>query len=296
MLQPCLRFFLAPIPPSFGLFTVPGPPLARSPFLLLYVQVTLTSLPRGGGTRRHEASPAQPSPRKDQRHQTVLSTQNNPSIAPQKQNTPRRCSITPFFQPQPQPRTRARTAQNRQTRRTLSTPPGGLPTRDETTKRLDQKDSQAWTHDVPSHKKRNTKSGFFPRVCWHSLRTSPPARDVDPLGEARALLALDVDDVRVAAAPAAHAVLLGVVPPVPVLVLLEPLALVQGRLLQVRLPRQLQRRRVRGTVLDRRVPVPEVAEVVDVLRPQQDARRERVNGRVAPLFFGLACCGLLCDE
>ena len=119
-------------------------------------------------------------------------------------------------------------------------------------------------------------------------RAGPAAGDINPLGQARALLALDVDDIGVTAAAAAHAILLLRVPLVPVLVLLEPLLVVQRRLLEPRLPRQLARRRVGRAVLDRRVAIPKVAEVVDVARRQERAGCQRVDGRVTPLQRQLA--------
>jgi len=101
------------------------------------------------------------------------------------------------------------------------------------------------------------------------LRAGPPAGDVDPFGHTAALLAFHVDNIGIAAAPAAHAVLLWRVPVLPVVVLLEPLALVRRRLLEVRLPRQLSTEgRVGRAVLDGRVSVAKVTEVVNVARGQ----------------------------
>lgn len=101
------------------------------------------------------------------------------------------------------------------------------------------------------------------------LRAGPPAGDIDPFGHAAAFLAFHVDNVGVAPAPAPHAVLLWRVPVLPVVVLLESLALVRGRLLEERLPGQLSpERRIGRAVLDRRVSVPKVTEVVDVARGQ----------------------------
>lgn len=113
--------------------------------------------------------------------------------------------------------------------------------------------------------------------------TCPPAGHVNPLGEAAAILALDVDNVGVAAAAAAHPVLLGGIPDVPELVLLQPLAVVQRGLLQVRVARELAGGRVGGAVLDRRVAVAEVAEVVDVAGGEESTGGEGVYGRVTPL-------------
>lgn len=70
----------------------------------------------------------------------------------------------------------------------------------------------------------------------------------------------------------------------PVVVLLESLALICCRLLEVRLPRQLAPQRGVGrAMLDGGVSVPKVAEVVDVARGQQSTGGERVDGRITPL-------------
>ena len=121
------------------------------------------------------------------------------------------------------------------------------------------------------------------------LRARPSAGDVDPFGHTAAFLAFYVDDIGIAATSAAHAILLWRVPMLPVIVLLESLALVHCRLLEVRLPRQLpSERRVGRAMLDGRVSVPKVTEVVDVARGQQSTGGERVDGRVTPLRDRLA--------
>lgn len=56
--------------------------------------------------------------------------------------------------------------------------------------------------------------------------TRPSTGNVHPLGETTAFLALNVDDIGVAAAAAAHAILLGRVPVLPIVVLFNALALV----------------------------------------------------------------------
>ncbi len=98
------------------------------------------------------------------------------------------------------------------------------------------------------------------------LGARPPASHVDPLSQAAAILAFDVDDVRVAAAAASDTVLLGRVVVVPVLVLLDAFALVERCLLEVGVAWELSGRRVGRAVLDRRMPVAKVTEVVDVAR------------------------------
>jgi hypothetical protein len=120
-------------------------------------------------------------------------------------------------------------------------------------------------------------------------RTSPPTSYINPLRKTTALLALNIHDVRVTSAPAAHTILLGRIPVVPVLVLFDALMLVEGRGLKVRLARQLSHAGgIGGTVLDRRVPVPKVAEVVNIARREKGACREGVNWCVTPLRIILA--------
>jgi hypothetical protein len=116
-------------------------------------------------------------------------------------------------------------------------------------------------------------------------RTSPPASDINPLRQAATLLALHIDDIRVAAAAATNTVLLGVVVRLPVLVLLEALALVERRLLEPGLTRQLARRRVGRAVLDGGVAVAKVAEVMDVAWSEQRAGCEGVDRGVSPLLY-----------
>lgn len=140
----------------------------------------------------------------------------------------------------------------------------------------------------------------IPSTCLHTdipsqdskhSRTGPPARDIDPLRQTAALLALDIHNVRVAAAAAPHAVLLGRVKLFPVLVLLLPLALVERRHLEVGLAGQLAGGRVGGAVLDGGVAVAKVAEVVDVAGREEGAGGEGVDRRVAPLLHELLVGG-----
>jgi hypothetical protein len=112
----------------------------------------------------------------------------------------------------------------------------------------------------------------------------PPPGNLDPLGGTRSLLVLDFGDIRVAATAATNAILLRIVPVVPVLVLGDALALVLGGLLEPGLAGQLLPGRVGRAVLDGGVPVAKVAEVVDVAGREEGAGRERVDGCVAPLF------------
>src|SRR3569833_1792274 len=142
------------------------------------------------------------------------------------------------------------------------------------------------THYVVVHTCREPALFAIPR--WeregkNRSRAGPAAGHVDPLGEAAAVLALDIAKVRVAAAAAAAAVLLGRVPRVPILVLFDPLALVERRLLQVGIARKLAGGRVGGAVLVRGVQVDEVSEVVDVARGEEGSCGERGERGVSPL-------------
>lgn len=115
------------------------------------------------------------------------------------------------------------------------------------------------------------------------LRTSPTTGNIDPLSQARTVLALDINDIRVAPAAASDAVLLGGIVVIPVLVLLDALLLVERGLLEVGLAGQLAGGRVGGAMLDGGVAVTEVAEVVDVLGAEEGAGGEGVDWGVSPL-------------
>jgi hypothetical protein len=112
-----------------------------------------------------------------------------------------------------------------------------------------------------------------PRPVNPCSRTSPTANDINPFGEAGSFLALNVDDVSIAAATAAHAILSLGVPVLPVVVLLKSLLGVERCLLKVGLARKLPRWGIGGAVLDGGVSVTEVAEVVDVLGTEKDTGR-----------------------
>ena len=115
------------------------------------------------------------------------------------------------------------------------------------------------------------------------LWAGPAAGNINPLGQTAAFLALDVDDVGVAAASTTHAVLLGRVVRIPVGVLFDPLAFVACRHLKVRVSWELSGGRVGRAVLDGRVSIAEVAEVVDIARREESTGGEGVDGRVTPL-------------
>jgi len=119
-------------------------------------------------------------------------------------------------------------------------------------------------------------------------RTGPATGHIYPLGQAAAFLALDVNYVRIAATAAADTILLGRVIVFPVSVLLDALAVVERRLLQPGLAGELTRRSVGGTVLDRRVAIAKVAEVMDVAGPEEGAGGEGVNWSISPLSWKLA--------
>lgn len=122
-------------------------------------------------------------------------------------------------------------------------------------------------------------------------RTRPSTGNINPLGQAAALLAFDVHNVRVAAAAAAHTVLLGCVPLLPVLVLLNTLALIGGGLLKPGLTRQLARGGVGGAVLNRGVAVAKVAEVMDIARGEESTGGKGVDGCITPLCSKVSTTG-----
>ena len=122
------------------------------------------------------------------------------------------------------------------------------------------------------------------RMCGSRtfLRRGPATRNIDPLGQARTFLALNINDVGIAPAAATHAVLLPFVEVGPVLVFLFPLVL-GGGLLEVWNVRKLACRGIGWAVLDGGVSVAEVAEVMNILHSQEDTGGERMNGCIAPL-------------
>lgn len=113
--------------------------------------------------------------------------------------------------------------------------------------------------------------------------TSPAAGDVDPFRKTRSILALDVDNVCVAPAPAAHSILLLLVPVFPVIVLGDARLLVFRRHLEVLFSRQLFPRRVGRAVLDGGVPVAKVAKVMDIARTKERSGRKGMNRCISPL-------------
>lgn len=108
---------------------------------------------------------------------------------------------------------------------------------------------------------------WYKSTCGDAcLRRSPASRNLNPLGKAAALLALDIHNVRITPASAADAVLLDRIRIRPVFVFFDPFLFVLRRHLQPRYPRKLAGRRIRRAVLDGRVPVSEVTEIMDIAR------------------------------
>ena len=104
------------------------------------------------------------------------------------------------------------------------------------------------------------------RMCGSRafLWRSPATRHINPFGQARAFLALDINNVRIAATTAAHAVLLLLVKVGPVLIFFVPLVF-GGGLFKVWDVRKLARGGIGRAVLDGGVSVAKVAEVMDIL-------------------------------
>lgn len=130
-------------------------------------------------------------------------------------------------------------------------------------------------------------------------RRYKPSRNLHPLWNTTTLLTLYIHNIGVAFTSTTDTVLLRRVPVGPILVLLPPIPplLLQRGHKSVRCDAflgiipwtvvwrmwYLTCRGVGGTVLDGRVPVTEVAEVVDVFGAEESAGGEGVNGCVAPL-------------
>lgn len=134
----------------------------------------------------------------------------------------------------------------------------------------------------------STKRGLISPSRAGPLRAGPSTRHINPLGQAAAVLAFDVDNVGIAAAAAADAILLGGVKIFPVLVLLLSLPLVQRSLLQVRIAWQLACRRIGRAMLDCGMAVANVAEVVDVAGTEKRAGSKGVDGSITPLCSAMS--------
>ena len=97
------------------------------------------------------------------------------------------------------------------------------------------------------------------------LRTCPPACYFHPFGHAASFLTLYLFNLLITTAAAAHAVLLLLVRLGPVFVLFNPFLFIQRCLFKIWLVRQLALRCVYWAVLNCRVPISKISEVVDVL-------------------------------
>jgi len=126
----------------------------------------------------------------------------------------------------------------------------------------------------------HTLSSF--RSRWRT-RGNVSAHDIDPLRRAAALLIFHFCDICIASTAAAHSVLLGFVVFCPIFVFLQPRLCVKRGLLEKRYMVHLSCRSVRRTMLNGRMAVPDVPEVMDLLSREQETGGERVNGRVSPL-------------
>lgn len=97
------------------------------------------------------------------------------------------------------------------------------------------------------------------------------------------MLALDINNVGVAAASAANSIFLDWVWSSPVLVLFNALFLVFGGLLEVGFTGQLAGGSIGRAMLDRGVPVAEIAEVMNVSWTEESTGRKGMNRSVTPL-------------
>jgi hypothetical protein len=99
------------------------------------------------------------------------------------------------------------------------------------------------------------------RQSWRS----PAAGDVDPLVKTTALLAFHINDISVTFAAATNAVFPGRIRCGPVLVFFYTLLFIFSGLFQERYPRELASWCIGGTVLNSRMSIAEVPEVMDIL-------------------------------
>lgn len=97
------------------------------------------------------------------------------------------------------------------------------------------------------------------------------------------MLALDIDNISVAAASATDTVLLDLVRVRPVLVFLDPFLLVIGSLFEVGDTGELAGRSVSRAMLNGGVSVAKVTEVMNIARREESTGGERVNRSITPL-------------
>lgn len=121
--------------------------------------------------------------------------------------------------------------------------------------------------NVQQIKKRSGQNAVLETITsshGNRLRRRPAAGNVDPFGQTASLLSFNVDNIRVTLAAAANSILLDRVGYRPVVVLFKALLLVFRRLFEPWDTRQLTGRCVGRAVLDRRVAVSKVAEIMDI--------------------------------
>ena len=128
-------------------------------------------------------------------------------------------------------------------------------------------------------------------------RRNEPSSNLHPLWNTTSLLALHIHNIRITPTPASHPILFLRIPFRPILVFFPPTTPLlfqhrraEGRTLTrivagtvVRCSRHLARGCVGWAVLDGRVPVANVAEVVDLVGGEEGTRCEGVDRCVAPL-------------
>ena len=105
----------------------------------------------------------------------------------------------------------------------------------------------------------------IPSLLIRPRRRDPTAHRLHPFWCAATLLVFDFGDISVTPTPTSHPVLLLLVPSGPVVVLFEPCLLVFRCHLKVGFTRQLASRSICWTMLNRRMSVSEITEVVDIL-------------------------------
>lgn len=116
------------------------------------------------------------------------------------------------------------------------------------------------------------------------LGRGPATSNVHPLSQARSVLALNINNVSVASAAASNTILLGLIPALPVLVFFDSFSVIQGGFLEEGGSRKLSSGSICGAVLDSRVSVSKVSEVVNVSGGQKSTGGQGVNRSVSPLI------------
>lgn len=115
------------------------------------------------------------------------------------------------------------------------------------------------------------------------LRRGPAASHINPFIKTTTLLALNVHDVGVAAAPTADTILLDGVRSGPVFIFLDALLLILRGLFEIRFAGELASRGIGRAMLDRGMPVTKIAEIMNITGGKKGTCGQGMNRSITPL-------------